>query len=408
MSAEVVGLTQVFIAAGLALVFLLVRLSDASVRRTLRPIAEGLGFRHAHDGAREAPNFLVAMWRGQLVQIHYQTSSRSRRARVSISLLVPQPIESGVLFHRENTLYRFVKAVGLTREAQAIDSAFNQRVFVESENDEVVPPLIAHAGLRREVLALLDIPRSTVRLDGDGASVIIVDHLGWRRYFAPNKIEEILSHLRELSQNASSTLQPAPYELRTRSGLAGETPTLVLSEGRTFAGRLALLRHPPQLAIAVACLLTFLGPLLLLWGTRYQTISWRLHALGLGLAGVCLVFYTPRVFGFVRSRSQSHRTLATFMFAALVGFPPFFVGGRKIVNGLLDRNPPIIVEGQVLGHVRKRRELRVWVALPRQSGAVSVSVSPRQYRATLRGQLLPIIVSPGALGEPWVVRSLVD
>ncbi|MGH7370147.1 MAG: hypothetical protein ACREIN_04595, partial [Candidatus Methylomirabilaceae bacterium] len=56
-------------------------------------------------------------------------------------------------------------------------------------------------------------------------------------------------------------------------------------------------------------------------------------------------------------------------------------------------------------HGRKKPRLDVKIDLPDQSGAISVRVSMEQYRTARPGQFLPIVLSSGALGEPWVVRA---
>ncbi len=369
--------------------------------RRFHPVQERFGF----TASEECPSTLTGVWRGHPVRIHYHEFRKSRRARLSISILIPHPTQSSVLLHREGILHRVVKSVGLTREAQTADPIFNRRVFVESDTDEIVPPLVTHPGIRSQVLALLRIRRSTVGLDMDGVGITIAGHLGWRKYFRADAVQEILSRLLQLAEHTVPVLRDVPATVQEGSRASWEAPPLASGDARTFIQRMALLRHPARLAIFIAALLFFLGPALTVWGARYQPVTWRLHLLGLGVAGGFLLAYTFLVFAFVRGHSQSHRYFSTFMFAALVGFPTFWVGALKVTNGLLDPSSPFVVEGQVLGHVRKKPRLEVRIDLPNQSGAISVRVSMEQYRTARPGMFLPIVLSSGALGEPWVVRA---
>ncbi len=390
------------IAAGvMALFFLFWVFGTYLPLRRLHPVQERFGF----TASEEYPSTLTGVWRGHPVRIQYHEFRKSRRARLSISILIPHPTRSSVLFHREGMLHRLVKSIGLTREAQTADPVFNRRVFVESDTDEIVPPLVTHPGIRSQVLALLRIRRSTVSLDMDGVGITIAGHLGWRKYFRADAVQEILSRLLQLAEHTLHALRDVPAAVQEGSRASWEAPPLASGAARTFTQRMALLRHPARLAIFIAALLFFLGPALTVWGARYQPVTWRLHLLGLGLAGGFLLVYTFLVFAFVVGHSQSHRYFSTFMFAALVGFPTFWIGALKVANGLLDLSSPFVVEGQILGHVRKKPRLDVKIDLPDQSGAISVRVSMEQYRTARPGQFLPIVLSSGALGEPWVVRA---
>lgn len=370
--------------------------------RRFHPVQERFGF----TASEECPDTLTGVWRGHPVRIQYHEFRKSRRARLSISILIPHLAQSSVFFHREGILHRLVKGIGLTREAQTADPIFNGRVFVKSDTDEIVPPLVGHAGIRSQVLALLSIRRSTVSLDMDGVGMTIAGHLGWRKYFKADAVQEILSRLLQLAELTLHVLRDVPAGGREGSRASWEAPPLASGEARTFTQRMALLRHPARLAIFIAALLFFVGPALIVWGARYQPVTWRLHLLGLGLAGGFLFVYTLLVFAFVRGHSRSHRHFSTFMFAALVGFPTFWIGGLKVANGLLDPSTPFVVEGQILRHVRKKLRLEVRIDLPDHSGAVSVRVSREQYRAARPGESLPIVLSAGGLGEPWVVRPV--
>jgi hypothetical protein len=369
--------------------------------RRFHPLQERFGF----VAGGENPDVLTGIWEGCPVRIQYHELRKSRRARLSICLLVPLPVPSSVVFQRERVLHRLVKWSGLTRESQAEDPSFNRRVFAESENDAVVPLLVADAGVRAQVLALLSIPRSTVSLDVDGVGMTIGGHLGWPKYFKPDAVQKILSQLLQMAHYASNVLRHAPASVHQRAQTTWEGPRLAFDDERSFAERVALLRHPGRLAIFIAAVLLFLGPALTLWGARYQPISWRLHLIGLGVAGVFLVFYTRLVFVFVRGHSQSHRCFSTFMFAALVGFPTFWIGGLKVANGFLDLSAPFVVEGQILRRISKRPRIELRIELPDLNGTVSVRVSRERYRTAKPGADLPLLLSAGALGEPWVVRA---
>ena len=372
--------------------------------RRFHPLQERFGF----VASGENPDVLTGMWQGCPVQIQYHESRKSRRARLSICLLIRLPIPSSVLFQRERVLHRLVKWSGLTRESQAEDPSFNRRVFVESENDAVAPLLVADAGVRAQVLALLNIPRSMVNLDVDGVGMTIVGHRGWPKYFKPDAVQKVLSQLLQLAHYASNALRHAPASVHQGSQAPWEAPPLAIDEERSFAERIALLRHPARLAITIAALLFFVGPALTVWGVRYQPVTWRLHIIGLGLAGVFLFFCARLIFAFVRGHSQSHRYFSTFMFAALVGFPTFLIGGLKVANGVLDPNSPFVAEGEVVRRVSKKPRLEVRIDLPGQGGTVFIRVSREEYRAAKPGQSFPVLLSPGALSEPWVLGSGVE
>lgn len=377
--------------------------------RRFRPLKERFGFTEGADlleplgryQKEKRPDILTGMWGNYRVQIQYESASRHRSPSLYIHLLHNLASTPDISFYRENLYYRFVKSIGLSREKESDDPIFNAGVYVESENDEALGPLLASPELRSDILFLLSIRRTTVALSPDAVSMTIRGHCGWPKYFKPEKVEEILDRLAAIAKNSQTALQRTSLFPR-------EAPAIKNFEGLTLRERIALLRHPDRLVIFTAALLFFLGPALIAWGARYQTVTWRLHLIGLGLAAVSLAVYTPVVFSSVRGRSQSHRQFATFMFAALVGFPTFCVGALKVSNGFLDLHPPFVVEGQLVSQVSKSTRLNLRVTLPERSGTVSVLVSPLRYRTAKPRQLLPILLSPGALDEPWVVGLMED
>lgn len=365
--------------------------------RRFTPLKQRFGF----AASEEQPDLLTGTWQELPVEIQYREAAKGRPPQLSIRLLRERPSLPEIVFRGETALYRLVKSVGLSREQQSGDPIFDRAVYVESERDDVLPPLLASDALRFEILSLFRIRRTEVTVGPDGVGVMILGHLGWRKYFAPEKVQEILERLVAIARHIEAAA-------RSGTGKIKEARPPVCIEGLTFRQRLALLRHPARLAIFIACLLTFVGPALFFWGLRYQPVSWRLHLYTLGLFTISILIYTPLAFSFTRGHSRSHRLFSTFMFAALVGFPTFWLGLLKVTNGLLDRHEPFVVEAEILRRVSKGNRFEVKIDLPDQSGRVSVQTSRQRYLAAKPGEPIPILLFPGALGEPWVVGATTE
>lgn len=94
------------------------------------------------------------------------------------------------------------------------------------------------------------------------------------------------------------------------------------------------------------------------------------------------------------------------MIIGLVGFPSFFVGSLKIINGLFDFRAPVPIQAQVHSRVSKSCRVNVQIHLPELQGGGSVKVSPQQYETLQRGDFIPVLISPGALGQPWIVKAV--
>lgn len=380
---------------GAALLFVLLWFFGACLPlRRFVPLKQRFGFNVVPGD----PNLLTGMWQGRKVRIQYHQASKRHRGepRLTIRMLHDCGFLPGVVFRREDLFHRLVKAIGLSKETQAGDRLFDNEVYVESEDDAAVPPLLAREELRLQVLALLDIPQTVITVDAEAVGIMIRGHFGWSKYFKPDRVQDVLDHLSTIASVIAET---------PRSSLQAfeQAQASDLSESRTLSERLKLLRHPARLAIFSASLSMFLGPALFFWGTRYQPVAWRLHLYALALSCVCFLVYAPLAFSFARGHSRSHQMFFIFMFAALVGFPTFWVGGLKVVNGLFDRQPPVAVEAHIARRLSKGTRLELFVDHYDKSGIVSVAVPPQLYRTSRPGQSTRLLLSPGALGEPWVV-----
>lgn len=416
--------------------------------RRFQPLKERLGFKEGPDlleplgryQDKTHPDILTGAWRGHKVQIQYHSFRRDERASLSIHILHSLPEIPTTIFRQEGLLHRLAKGSGLSREADSPDPLFNQRVYVESDRDEALQGLLASADLRRGILGLLEISKATVALTPETVGITIHGHWGWPRYFQPEKIQEILERLFSISKSLKGThFSPSDARAKTaasvlegdaktnrlitrlRSVLGDEEPALSDIEGRTLAerfspqplrgfpllpqgakGKQSLMKGSSRMAIFVACLLMFLGPILFIWSLRYQTLGWKLPGIGLALAAISFLLYLPFLYFFARGRSQSHRFFFSFIIPALIGFPSFWVGSLRVANGLFDKNRPFVVMGQVIGRDREKPRLEVWVESPRH-GSVFIRVSQELYHSLSRGTIVPVHLSPGALGEPWVV-----
>lgn len=362
--------------------------------RRFVPLKQRFGFTEVPGD----PDLLTGVWQDRKVRIHYREASRRHRGepRLTIQMLHDCSFLPGMVFRREDFFHRLVKTIGLSKEAQAGDPLFDPKVYVESEDDAAVSPLLAREELRLQVLALLDIPQSLVTVDAEAVGIVIRGHFGWSKYFKPDRVQNILDHLSTLASVIAETPQTS-FQAPERA------QEFDLSEGRTLSERLKPLRHPARLAIFGASLSMFLGPALFFWGTWYQPLTWRLHLFAFAFSGICFLVYIPLAFSFARGQSRSHQIFSTFMFAALVGFPTFWVGGLKVINGFFDRQPPVAVEAHIRRRESKGTRLEVFIEVRDQRGNVSIAVPPELYRAARAGQSTSLLLAAGALGEPWVV-----
>lgn len=336
------------------------------------------------------PRFLSpTSWEAYPVLFQYHEMDRGQLPWLSIDLfydrasfaIFPEPSSPVATFRRERLYHRLFKWIRLSLEKQSGDRTFDTKVYAEAEDDQALPPLLAFPEVRAQVLALLRIPRTDVRLGPRAVGITIRGHLGWHKYFRPEKVREISGRLATISRYAGTALQTA----------ASEAPSFSLR-----------LRRPLDLAMFIGALTFPIGVFLYIWGTRYETVGWQLHVLALGLASACLFIYVPLAFVVTRGGSRSHRFFSGFVVAFLVGFPTFWIGGLKVANGLLDFHSPLVIEGQILGHAGKST-LEVWIDLAEESAIVSVKVTPERYRTAKAGESISVLLYPGAFREPWVV-----
>lgn len=148
------------------------------------------------------------------------------------------------------------------------------------------------------------------------------------------------------------------------------------------------------------------GMALMLFGMRYQPLTWRLHITGATFAAAAMTFYASWLVSILREHNAE--IVHDFVVLALLGYTAFamlFVGGFKTLNGAADGKAAAPFEGRILSVDSGRNEVRVLIPLADRTGIVSFSLDPVEFARVSRAQSMKVLLHPGAIGEPWVART---
>lgn len=345
------------------------------------------------DGAR---SFRVD---SKVVHLDPYTSSKGAllgaRLRVSLGKEIAP---SAILFRHEGTLDRAGKGIGVNREFQTGDDAFDRDVYIETDvQDEDVRRILSEARVRDPIRELASEKIESLVLGGAGfvegttlpAAACLHVTFPTKAFGDVDALKRIAATLVRLAQELDRVDHSGPYR-----GDPVTTDALPPRKARIGRG----------LFLAFLCLAASLtGWYGVGFGGTPPTFGWK--AFGIGAIGGAIAWVVLVVAAGVllRGRSTSFRFM---MFFAIGALPTILVGGRvaEHVNASSDRSTPHAERAIAALHSRSKGGPVADVTLEatNQSAridgalryAVAFSYTPLAVEAT---------IADGALGSPWVV-----
>ena len=286
--------------------------------------------------------------------------------------LPPAPLP-GILVRPERAMDRFGKSMGLNREVQLGDEAFDKAAYIESSaSDETVRSAFAQPEIRAQVLQLLrlgyDLDMSS---DGLGASRL----RGYYASFESPELPDVLRTLQEI-RAALPSFDPSKAGANPRTRLS--RPVFV-----AFVGVV--------LGVASFALVPFVHP------PMDDADSIKIFGLGV-LAWLVVV---GALFAAFRGRPAGLQEWVVVSLLLLFAVTPLTALAIFAANSGLDGGPVTTHRVQIMRMYRHDHE--VWFASWRPGRARDkVGVAWPVYRTLNVGDWIDIDTRPGALGWMWV------
>lgn len=297
------------------------------------------------------------------------------RSLVRVGLLVKTGFLPWAVFSAEKGMHHLGKKLGISRELQTGDAAFDQHCYVDSpEPDDVVKRVLADDSAREAISGLIALGFH-VQTSTRGVEAFQLAPLHERR--REIKAAEATALLARL---AKAVPQFEGLEFRT-PGEVRNLPLAALVVLFAAGGLFGALALEATLGVTVnraAALAGLIGGGFALW------------ALGVALLSVV-----------ARGSSDGMRALAFSAAVTLVGLPG--LGGTLVLaaNQRLDGAQPTVHQVKVRSTDSKAVQVDSW-----EPGAPAVRVEA-SYGALQKfavGDVVPVKVHPGALGLTWVER----
>jgi hypothetical protein len=284
------------------------------------------------------------------------------------------PSPAPMLLRAETGTDRFGKRIGMNREVELGDAAFDARIYIETDApDERVRDVLAESAVRGAVLRCLDLGATDVSL---------------------NEAGELGVQLPVMSTDALAT--PSVLLLLGALGAAAEAmPPIALQprRGMGFRDRIA----------AFALLGTLIAlPLFFLFRSLWGAIESDLSAAGVLAGGGAWLVAIPILWRVMRGSSTSLRNLGLVLFFSLFGLPLAAVDVLLFINGALDRSAPAahvedVVNRRVSGGKSTTYYLVVRSWRPDES-TVELTVSSGDYVRFAPGSKVVVTTRAGLLG----------
>jgi hypothetical protein len=291
-----------------------------------------------------------------------------------------------ILLRRERWTDRLGKALGLNREVQIGDAAFDRAVYIESDApDAVLHWLLGDATRRRAALDVFALGFSELTIHGR-----------WSLLSAsrprPRTVHLDAGVVRDVAR-CLSLLAPGIPAHDPRDDAAMRAASSVVP------GVLAVIAVVAALAVPVA---TFA------LRDAFHPIADDLYFVALPVAGSLFVLALPLVGLAVRGHSDSFRTFLAAALALLWLMPPSTVGAFLLINALADTAPSARRPSRVVDHsfsTGKGAGYRLWLAgLRKGDETFKVEVSGDTYLRVATSGAVVVTTGPGALGFEWIRR----
>jgi hypothetical protein len=278
----------------------------------------------------------------------------------------------GILIRAESGVDRLGKWMGLNREVQIGDAAFDAAAYIDSAaSDAVVRRALESTDVRARILELLGHGyRLDMSSNGLGASRI-------RSYYAPFEAPELPALLgvlesiqAALPRFESSDAMPAPKQ----------TPWMLIAAGAGIG-----------LAVVSFQLLRFAHP-------PMDDLD-SMKALGLGLPVWAIAL--AGVWAARRGKPNSIRELFLASILLFFALPPLVGGTLFAVNAGMDSGPVTTHTVQIASLARRDHEVYFPGWRPDRARD-KVGTSWEVFRTLQKGDTIAIDTRPGALGWTWV------
>lgn len=296
------------------------------------------------------------------------------RDYVRVNLRAPSRKLPWVVCYPEGAVDRFGKAIGLNREVQTGDKAFDDAVYVDtSEVEEKVKRLLAVPDVRKAILDLVS--------------------MGFKVQLSTRGIEVFQVVYAMSAPDASRVAEALPRI----AALSGSVPSF---DNETLSQE-PRARMMVAVAIIATVVLAGVAGAFVASGAVDRTLSAGHRVLAfLGIGGALWLLFTLSMVLVLRGRSYAFRMFLVASFIALFSLP--FGGGAASLwlNQALDASPAEAHEATVRRLSRKGRVVRVtsW----RAGHDIETTNAPMAVFRTLKvGDRVIVQTHRGAFGWPW-------
>lgn len=320
---------------------------------------------------------------GTPYRFRFTPKSRNSPPQGTVTFLVPQGLAGSV--RREGKFDRWGKSIGLNREIQTGDSAFDTPYYLSGEPEGPFSLLFSQSQCRQAIQNLFSLPFPLKE--------VIFSPEGLTLAFTPFREEHLESFDPRLcAPDALTLLQEAsklpliPYGLVVppkRSSLPLFLLSGFLALGGTVALIVGLTLYPPLDKSFLLGSLRYVFPLLFLY-----------------------LFFA---FHFLKGHPQSH---IRFFQLFLLSLPAFFLSGTGFFaygNGALDKSEPetcqtLIVDKTITKNKNSYTYTLLLLSWRHPGGTERINVDQEIFTASRQGDGVEVTTRQGHFKAPWVER----
>jgi hypothetical protein len=301
------------------------------------------------------------------------------RSFVRVNLRIPGGPFPWVVIHPERALDKIGKVLGVNREVQTGDKAFDDLAYVDTiEADEPVKRLLANTETRDALRELMG--------------------LGYRAQFSAKGVEafQVVYSLTPVDGSGAARASAAMAKIAdTVPSFAGETLKSIRIAPRVVLGLLLISPFFCGGGIAGA-----------MAGFTQRTLDhWHVMVAFLGGGGLIWVLYLLALAMFLRGRSYSMRVLLAGAIMGLFGIVAAGGGLLLMLNQKLDSSPGTERTAVVKDRRSYKSSRTLIVESWRLNGATeSFPVTNDFYVTRQVGDTVRVQEHPGAFGWPWYER----
>lgn len=328
-------------------------------------------------------------WQG--MNCRYEKYDGSKNSPPSFSIFVEcGGTGGGFEVWQESAWERFFKNIGMTREIQTGDDAFDRRFYIDSNTPEFARECFASGERREAVRRLLDMKAEKITYQGKTLSI---------EWTGSSAHADGIAHLKEAIESLTLLAKDLPLYHES-------TSSVMISENRPSYRVAVIIVAGASLALGFFSWIWNCSayPLFNPWGLFVWTLKFSIPAL------VIFLFYAART---LSGNSRSHRDFLLAASLALSGFLFLGYGVAGLYNGMSDTADPaqhisLVLNKEVHTH-KNSRSYHLYVQ-SWQSGQVveDLTVNSTVYqRVVPRKDRVLVRTKPGKLGFEWLVSSKV-